>query len=214
MKIIEKLLEGTTYYNAATREAIYFVTISGFNQLHGTVRLVAEIAEYKNTGTTAETITNNLTQLFIEEIIVDKTKTNRYQLASIKLIKQRLKTRKVKQKWGGLQKRLKIMPGEIQSIQKYYTTLRYLSDYSEIIEWYAGCSIFDIQFPLQKRIRTNTDNLTEDDGKIQKRKEEMHTFKTVIRKYLGSMVLRNLNAGHNQIVKRLNKRYAKLQTKE
>ena len=108
------LLEGTTYNNAATsREAIYVCTLTGFDQLQAAVQLVAEIAEYKNMGTTAVTITGNLTQLFIEEIIVK----NRYQLAIIKLVRERLRTQKVKQKWGDLQKRLKRMPGKIQNIQ-------------------------------------------------------------------------------------------------
>ena len=60
------------YNNAAAREAIYIVTVSGFGQLHATVQILAEIAEYINMGTTAKTITNNLTQLFIREIVASR----------------------------------------------------------------------------------------------------------------------------------------------
>ena len=42
----------------------------------------------------------------------------------------------------------------------------------------------------------------------------MGKFNTEIWKYLGATVLRLLNAGHDQLVKWLNKRYAKLQAKE
>ena len=65
LKIIEKLLEGMTYNNTAAREAIYIVTVSGFDQLQATVQILAEIAEYKNMGATEKIITDNSTQLFI-----------------------------------------------------------------------------------------------------------------------------------------------------
>ena len=165
-------------------------------------------------GTTVVTITNILTQLFIEEIIVDKTKINRYQLASIKSVKRRLKTREMKEKWNDLPKQLKRIPGKIQGTQKYVITLRPFLDYSEIIEWYAGCSFFDKRFLLKNRKITNIDNITGDDSNIQKREEEMDKFETEIWKYHGSTVLRTLNAGHDQLVERLKKGYAKLQAKE
>ena len=61
------------------------------------------MAEYKNMGATAITITDNLTELFIKIIVLkDTPNTNKCQLASIKLIKQRLKAKKVNEKWNGL----------------------------------------------------------------------------------------------------------------
>ena len=42
----------------------------------------------------------------------------------------------------------------------------------------------------------------------------MDKFRTEIGKYLGSTVLRTLNAGHDQLIKQLNKGYTKLQLKE
>ena len=55
------------------------------------------------------------------------------------------------------------------------------------------------------------DDITGDDSKIQNSKEEMDKFETEIGKCLGSTVLSSSNAGHNQLVKRLNKGYAKIQ---
>ena len=107
------------------------------------------------------------------------------------------------------------MPGKVEAVVKYATALRYLADCSKIIQWYVGCSFFDKRFLLQNRVRKNTDDMTrDDDGKIQKRKEEMNKFNTKIRKYLESTVLRQLNAGYDQLVKRLNKGYAQLQAKK
>ena len=74
------------------------------------------------------------------------------------------------------------MSGQVHKIQKHDTTMRYLSDYTNIIEWYAECPFFDKQFLLKNRTRKNTDNITGDDGKIPKK--EMGKFETEIRKYL------------------------------
>ena len=60
----------------------------------------------------------------------------------------------------------------------------------------------------------NTDDITGDNGKIEKRKEEIEKFNREIGKYLVSTVLRQLNADHDQLVKRLNKGYAQLQAKD
>ena len=46
------------------------------------------------------------------------------------------------------------------------------------------------------------------------KKEEMEKFNIEIGKYLGFRVLKQLNAGHSQLVKRLNKGYAQQQVKE
>ena len=63
------------------------------------------------------------------------------------------------------------MPGKKYSVIKWSTALRYLTDYSKIIQWYAGCSFLDKSFLLKNRVRKNTDDVTGDDGKIQKRDE-------------------------------------------
>ena len=123
MKLIEKLLEGTTYNNTAAREAMYIVTVSGFNQLQSAVQILAEMAEHKNTGATVKTITDYSTQLFIKEIVLGDQKTNRYQLASIKLIKQRLNAKKMNQKWNDLKTQSRRMPGKVYSVVKYDTAL-------------------------------------------------------------------------------------------
>ena len=79
----------------------------------------------------------------------------------------------------------------------------------------CGMLFFYKSFLLKNRVRKNTDNITRDDnGKIQKRKEEMDKFTTEIEKYLESTVLRKLNAGHDQLVERLNKGYTQLQANE
>ena len=79
MKLIEELIKGTSYNNAAAREAIYIIVILGFDKLQSTMQILAEMAQHKNNGATAKTITNYLTQLFIKEMVI----------CSIKLVKTR-----------------------------------------------------------------------------------------------------------------------------
>ena len=98
MELIKKLKEGTSYNNAAIREDIYMVVISGFDKLQSTMQILSEMAQHKNNGATAKTITNNSTQLFIKEIVICNKTTDRYQLVSIKLIKRRLNANNVSDK--------------------------------------------------------------------------------------------------------------------
>ena len=102
------------------------VIVLGFNQLQSTVQMLPEMAEHKNMGATANTITDYSTQPFIKEIVICDKRTDRYQLASIKLIKQRLKDKKVRDKWNDLQKQLMNMPGKKHFMVLYKTaTMRY-----------------------------------------------------------------------------------------
>ena len=79
---------------------------------------LAEMAQHKNTGATSNIITNYSTQLFVEEIVKCDKKNDRYQLVSIKLIKLRLNTKRVRDKWDDLQTRLRKMPGKKYSVIK------------------------------------------------------------------------------------------------
>ena len=54
LKLIEKLLEGISYNNTTTREAI---TVSGSGQLQATVQILVKMVEHMNTGRTAKTVT-------------------------------------------------------------------------------------------------------------------------------------------------------------
>ena len=90
LKWIENLIKGTSYNNTAVREAIYMVVISSFDKLQSTMQILVEMIEHKNNGATAKTITDYSAQLFVEEIVISDKTTDRYQLASVKLIKQRL----------------------------------------------------------------------------------------------------------------------------
>ena len=92
------------------------------------MQILAEMAQQKNTGATVKTITDYSAQLFIEEIVIGDKTINRYQLASIKLIKVRLKAKKVNKKWNELKTRLKNMPGKQYFVVKWCTALRYLTD--------------------------------------------------------------------------------------
>ena len=118
----------------------------------------------------------------------------------------------MRDKWDDLQTRLRKMPGKKYLIIKRKTALRYLTDYSKIIQWYAGSSFFNNSFLLKNRVRKKTDDVTGDNGKIPKKK--MKKFNTEIRNILGSTVLRQLNTGHSQLVDWLNRGYAQLQAKE
>ena len=50
--------------------------------------------------------------------------------------------------------------------------MRYLTDYSTIIHWDTGCAFFDKIFQLKNRVRKNIDDVTGEDGKIQKRRRD------------------------------------------
>ena len=69
------------------------------------------MTQHKNAGATANTITNYSAQLFIKEIVIGDQKIDRYQLVSIKLIEQRLKAKKVNEKWNYLKIQLINIPG-------------------------------------------------------------------------------------------------------
>ena len=107
-----------SYNNAVAREAIYMVIISGSDKLQSTMQILAEMIEHQNNSATAKTITNYSTQLFIEEMVICDKTTNRYQLVSVKLIKQRLNKQNVRDKWNDLQTRLRKMPGKKYSMIK------------------------------------------------------------------------------------------------
>ena len=64
------------------------------------------------------------------------------------------------------------MPGKKYSVIKWNTAMRYLTDYSEIIHWYMGCSFFVKSFLFKNRVRKNTDDVTGDYSKIQNKKDE------------------------------------------
>ena len=140
LKLIEELIKGTSYKNAAAIEAIYMVVILGFDKLQSTMQILAEMAQHENNGATVKTITNYSRQLFMEEMVICDKTTNRYQLTSIKLIKQRLNKQNVRKKWNDLQTGLRKIPGKKHSVIKWSTAMRYLTDYSEIIHWYMGYS--------------------------------------------------------------------------
>ena len=76
------------------------------------------------------------------------------------------------EKWNDQQAQLMNMPGKKYSVVFYKTALRYLTDYSKTIQWYAGCSFFYRSFLLKDRDRKKTDDATGDDGKIQKKRDE------------------------------------------
>ena len=62
------------------------------------------------------------------------------------------------------------MPGNQYFVVKWGAALRYLTNYSEIIQWYGGCSFFSKSFLLKNRDRKKKDNVTGDDGKIPKKR--------------------------------------------
>ena len=142
------------------------VIVSGFHQRQSTVQiLVADMVEHKNNGATVNTITDYSMQLFIEEIVIcDKKPIGINWLASIKLIKQRLNTNNVRDKWNDLQTRLRKMREKKYSMIKWRTAMRYLTNYSKIIHWCTRCSFF------MKAFSSKTES--ENDGKIQNKKKK------------------------------------------
>ena len=84
------MIKGTSHNNAAAREAIYMVFILGFDKFQSTMQILAKMAQHENKDATAKTITNYSTQLLIEKMVICDKTTDRYQLVSVKLIKQRL----------------------------------------------------------------------------------------------------------------------------
>ena len=49
LKLIEKLIQGTSYNNAAAREAIFMVVIQGSDKLQSTMQILAEMAQHLKT---------------------------------------------------------------------------------------------------------------------------------------------------------------------